>query len=957
MNYFLKRVSDITSRYPDRIAAIDETRTMTYEMLDQESGRVYNALKSEGIGPGDTVLIIMKRNISFFPCLLGVLKAGACFVPLEKGYPEQRVEKIKQDSGCARVIDDEVYEEIQNSFSPLQGQADADPHDMAYLIYTSGSTGNPKGVIHEYGNLSQMAECFPEQEDYPPFKIAFIPPFYFVASVILLGEYLVKGRTIYLISKDLVRNLPALLDFIKGNGIQGTFLSPSYMRLCNVADTCLSQIKVGSEPANGIWSPNTDITILNSYSMSEAGFTVLEQPLVQPYDPAPVGKPILDIDLHLVDEDGNRVEGPGTGELCFKNEYVRGYLNLPEKTKEVFRDGYYYTGDLARRDEEGRFYILGRNDDMIKINGNRVEPAEIEKVIKDNTGLSQVVAKGFSNGGRTFVVAYYINSEAKDKGLLKDGKFTFNTSDLLKVLPEYMIPSFFVGMDAFPLNPNGKLSRKYLLPPETSDMPQREYIAPETDTEKLICDLFSQVLGIKEVGVTDDFFLLGGDSLTAITFVEKCSKIGIQMDYRALSECRVPKELSLNWHQKEDAGKMKKLDDEAREKVWPQLEGQILHVDMQKVGPASPFLNVPSLWKLKKDVDLNRLKKAIEKVISHHPVLNLKLYEENGGYYQKYVKEYEEPVKILDITEKELEDVRKIRINKLTDTDKLYCFYIYRTTDGNYLYYNIHHSNCDGTSLQIIRDQIYRCYMDEAYEIPPDYYFEMVRRLTLKKQDKEACQSALKKYEDIMGDSSSWQGRKIFPKPDTDGPPEKSELIKVTDFATLGPGINDAFFITATLRAMGKYNGTGEGMLWVTSSERDDEIRKNTAGFIARFLPLYLGKEKNTQDIINRQMECLKAYPELEDTLFPISDFFDMLHFNHLGSLLEQGEIENLTEKSEDLRIFDITPGLLSLVITDHPDDNKVDMLLYYSTNHYKKESMERFVKLILEEVKKWKRE
>ena len=156
---------------------------------------------------------------------------------------------------------------------------------------------------------------------------------------------------------------------------------------------------------------------------------------------------------------------------------------------------------------------------------------------------------------------------------------------------------------------------------------------------------------------------------------------------------------------------------------------------------------------------------------------------------------------------------------------------------------------------------------------------------------------------------------------------------------------------------MGKYNGTGEGMLWVTSSERDDEIRKNTAGFIARFLPLYLGKEKNTQDIINRQMECLKAYPELEDTLFPISDFFDMLHFNHLGSLLEQGEIENLTEKSEDLRIFDITPGLLSLVITDHPDDNKVDMLLYYSTNHYKKESMERFVKLILEEVKNGKRE
>ena len=157
---------------------------------------------------------------------------------------------------------------------------------------------------------------------------------------------------------------------------------------------------------------------------------------------------------------------------------------------------------------------------------------------------------------------------------------------------------------------------------------------------------------------------------------------------------------------------------------------------------------------------------------------------------------------------------------------------------------------------------------------------------------------------------------------------------------------------TLYMRAMGEYNGTGEGMLWVTSAERDDEIRKNTAGFTARFLPVYLGKDKNSKDVTERQLECLKAYPELESILFPTEYFFDMLHFNHIGSLLEQGEIEKLTEKSEDLRIFDIAPGLMSLVITDHRNDSRVDMDLYYSIHHYKKESMERFVKLIQEEIR-----
>ena len=948
---FLRRLEKLARCYPDRIAAADEDRQITYRQMETEAARVYHALKAEGIGREDCVQIVMKRSVSFFPCIIGILKAGACFVALEEGYPPDRIELIRQDAGCVKVIDDAAYQQIQTEMDPLPGCREAGIYDAAYLVYTSGSTGNPKGIIHEYGNIDQQASCFPEQEEYPEFRQGFVPPFYFVAAITQMIEYFVKGRSLYIVSRSLLRNLPDLLQYIDRKKLQGIYLSPSYLRLCNPADTTLEIVQTGSEPAGGIYYPSEHMQIWNVYLMSECGFELLKQPLDQRYEPAPVGKPVLDVDLHLVDEEGNRVEGPGQGEICFRNEYVRGYLHLPEKTAEVFRNGYYYTGDLARRDEQGRYYILGRKDDMIKINGNRVEPAEIEKRVKEITGLEQVVAKGFRRNGRAFVVVFYLNKQAQALNLLQNGKLTVDPGSLSRVLPEYMIPSFFVGMDAFPLNANGKLARKDLLLPDQMDVSQSAYIAPRNETEQEICDLFSRILGIPKVGVEDDFFLMGGDSLGAITFLGECGKMGIRMDYRTLSECRTPEKLAENWLPKEDDEQILQAEQQAMKECWPLLEGQQLHYEMQKIAPESPFLNVPMLWRLKPEVDVNRLKAAVERVIALHPVLDIAVTEKDGRLFQQYCADYHTPVEILDVTEEELDKVRRLDGYRLSGLEKLYCFIIFRTPDAAWLFFNIHHVNCDGTSLQLIRDQICRCYLEDDPEIRPDYYFENVRRQTERKQDQAAVRAAAARYEEIMGDSTSWCKKAVILKTDTEGPAGGSALISAKDFARKNPAQDDSFFITAILRAMGRYNGTGEGMLWMIFSGRSDEMLRNTAGFAARYLPVYLNRDKNTRGLLTRQMECLKAYPELEEVIYPTDSFFEMLHFNHLGTLLEQGEIEALTETSEDLRIFDFIPGYMSIVLTDHPHDPGMDMDLYYSVNHYRRDSMEYFMKLILEEI------
>ena len=264
--------------------------------------------------------------------------------------------------------------------------------------------------------------------------------------------------------------------------ISCTFLTPSYVRILGgQTGPFLKKLIVGSEPANNIYLDKVEI--YNMYAMSESGFVVSVFKIDKPYSTCPIGKPQFDLDYMLLDEDGNPVSDNEIGEICFRNEYVRGYMNLPEETGKAFVNGIYHSGDLAKKLPDGNLVLLGRSNDMIKINGNRIEPAEIEAAVKNALGIDWVAAKGFENGSQSYLCAYYTADVEIDAEKLR--------AELLKKLPYYMIPSYYIHIDAIPLKPNGKLDRKALPEPEHQDL-SAQYAEPTNDTEKALCNAFGR---------------------------------------------------------------------------------------------------------------------------------------------------------------------------------------------------------------------------------------------------------------------------------------------------------------------------------------------------------------------------------------------------------------------------------------------------------------------------------
>lgn len=612
----------------DKIAFTDGSVSVSYSQLDTDSAKICAYLQSKGIGKEDFVQILLPRGVLIPVAVIGVVKAGAAFVVLEDTYPSDRIEFIYKDCGCKLRIDEELYKEIVSKDDVARGFVDADPHDACYAVYTSGSTGNPKGVLHEYGNIEQNYKSFETWYDASIDNAAIFAPFYFVAGVIDIFHYITRGRTTYIIPHDMTRDFVAVKKFIIDNNIEEIFLPPSYLRIYTEPADTLKVIYTGSESANGL-TYNDKPTLINFYAMSESGFVVLQSNLKRAYDIAPVGRALLDeIKLCLVDEDGKVIEGPGQGEICYVNDYVRGYINLPEQTAATWRDGLFHTNDCARRDEDGNYYVVGRYDDMIKINGNRVEPVEIEKKIIALTGLKRVIAKGFKIDNRTFICAYFLTDEAKELGILKNGELVIDKDKLSESLPDYMIPTYYVGLDDFPLLPNGKIAKKNLVPPDTKDS-VKEYVAPMTDTQKKICALFAQVLKLDKAGITDDFYAAGGDSMSSIVLSAKLTEAGLPISTKVIYEYRSPDKIAEYYDKNRDTLSAKgTLSDNSRVFEAPNYSGKAF-LKSTKEGEGGLFT-----YSMTNPVDPDALFLAYERVVTSYPFFNYSYVErDNMPYY------------------------------------------------------------------------------------------------------------------------------------------------------------------------------------------------------------------------------------------------------------------------------------------------------------------------------------
>ena len=948
MSSFMERAFYSFRKYPDRVALQDDNRSYTFRELDEISGKVYSWLKNNGIGAEDFVQIVMPREIDAIAVMFGVIRSGAAFAIMEDFFPEQRVEFIRKDINAKCLINSDKFAQIVASSEPLDGYEKTNPHQAAFAVYTSGSTGMPKGVLHEYGNLDLFAQILPEADEYPETTGAMISPFYFIASILIVVNCFTTARTLYVVSMSMVRNFKKFTQFLEDNKILNVYLSPSYIRLYKNPSPYIKFVVTGSEPANGIFYEGGSPLIQNIYTMTEAGFAVLTCILDKAYDVAPVGKPAPGLELFLIDEDGNKVEGAGKGEIVFRNPFVRGYINLPEKTKAAFIDGFYHTGDLARRDENGYYFIIGRADDMFKINGNRVEPGEVEHVICSITGLNNVLVKGFTEGDRSFICAYYLNSEAESKGLVSDGNLKIDQSKLEEILPRYMIPTYYIGLDSFPVNPNGKVVRRELKAPKVVDYSDN-YVEPTNDLEKLICSLMAETLKLNRVGIEDDFYLLGGDSLSSITFVTLLGENGYDITDSDLFRARTPKELAKICVNRKiaDDEELMRLERLAESEPQMLLPSQLMWTNICALHPGVRHQHIPMLCRMKDDIDIDRLKAAVDKAFDHYPICKTRIIKnDNDEYVQVYDPSVYKQIKVIEISDSDFENLKPELIDVLDMfSGESYRSAIYKTESSVYLFMHFHHAFFDGTGLGVIKDAIYNCYENPDYVIPNDYYFYIVKQMS-EARNSDLYKEAEDHFRNLSSEMSKASG-KI--DPDMEGEFNKgAAFIDPTSFMKDESKTN-LFYLTCTAIATAKCNKSDRAMVYLDINGRDRYIKTVSAGEFATEVPILLVIEEG--DTPETLMNKVREQVEYSVSHLPYC-YFDgsIASTDHTVMFLYQKDIYNLGAISSVVDspvqlppVVDQPCRFFAVAMIDNPGIPVLPFSFVYSPNHYSKDKVNEF--------------
>ena len=568
VSLFRKQVATV----PDNMAVVYHDVRLTYKQVDEMSERIAQHIKSLGLGAEDVVSVLIPRCEWMVVASLGVLKAGCAYQPLDPSYPAERLNFMMQDASAKLLIADEKLRPIVNEYNgpvlltkdmallpaaTTPVTADITPRSLFIMLYTSGSTGVPKGCQLEHGNL--VAFCHWYQRHYEltaESRVAAYASYGFDACMMDMYPALTCGATIYIIGEDIRLNLPDLNTYFNDNGITHSFITTQvgYQFATNVDNHSLKYFAVGGEKLSALQPPK-NYKMFNGYGPTECTIFTTNYWVRDYEQDIPIGKPLDNMRLYIVDKQLNRLPAGAVGELWVSGPQVsRGYLNRPEKTAEVFIENpfvtsssshtsktskysrCYRTGDIVRYLPDGNIQFVGRKDGQVKIRGFRIELKEVEAVIRQYPGIKDATVQAFDyeNGGK-YIAAYIVSDEPVDVKALNDF--------IGRQKPSYMIPAATMQIDEIPLNQNQKVNRK-ALPAPVIQASDREYVAPANDTEKLFCDIFADILAMEKIGALDNFFELGGTSLMVTRVIIEADKHGKHIAYGDLFSHPTPRQLT-----------------------------------------------------------------------------------------------------------------------------------------------------------------------------------------------------------------------------------------------------------------------------------------------------------------------------------------------------------------------------------------------------------------------------
>ena len=767
----------------------------------------------------------------------------------------------------------------------------------------------------------------------------------FVASVIVILKALSIpcGKT-YVVSYATIKNPGALAKFFITKRITITFLTPSYVRMLgNQTGPFLRMLFVGSEPANNVYNKNLEL--INIYAASESGFAVGVFQIDRSYETCPIGKPEVETKIYLIGEDGNEVADGDTGELCFRNPYVRGYINLPEETSKAFVDGIYHTGDLAKKDANGNYVLLGRSGDMIKINGNRIEPAEIEAAVKQVLGISWAAARGFEEGGKSYLCAYYTDDVEVDSEVMRQ--------ELMKRLPYYMIPAYYIKIAEAPLKANGKLDRKALPKPDASDF-MNDYAAPTNEIEEKLCHAMEKVLKLSQVGINDDFYEMGGDSLGSIELITEADLPGLNT--AEVFRGRTPAKIAVLYQEileNNDGESPDEKNEEALKVAHPLTTEQLYMVDYQLYTPNSTMYNLFSMMKVDKDFfNMEQMAAALKKAILNHPaLLTTFAWNDDGELIQRYTPENLTDIHVEKLSEFELKFVKDTLVYPFKIVGgKLFRCRVFETEKAGYVFFDVHHSLFDGTSLKVFLGDVGKAYMD--MEMDKDYYYLMLQR----REDavKTEFYEVSKKYFEDKYDNIEWS---CYPK--TDHESRDNEMGEL--FGDLGieqPQMKaieraykisrNEFFITVAALAISVYNNAQDVKLSWIYNGREDLQMLSSVGLLFRDLPV--GIRFSDSDTLRNVFADVhdQVQKGIEHSCYPYVDMNNQVGSGEAAYLLYQQDIRDMGGlEGFDIQTIDVRQNqaasqtILDIEILDGADGLQV--MIDFAASRYEEASIERF--------------
>ncbi|WP_256349347.1 non-ribosomal peptide synthetase, partial [Pseudomonas edaphica] len=540
-----RRIEAQAARTPDAIAVVHQDRQLTYAQLDQQANALAHQLLEHGVQPDDRVAIVARRGLDTVAGLLAILKAGACYVPVDPAHPAERLSYLLHDSSPVAVLAQHnvlarlpmLDVPIIRLDLPTHGRSDSPPvavtpSNLAYVIYTSGSTGLPKGVMVEHHTVSNLVDWHCRAFNlHAGSQTASVAGFGFDAMAWEVWPALCVGATLHLPpAQDDAQDIDALLNWWRAQPLDVCFLPTpvaEYAFSQRLQHPTLRTLLIGGDRLRSFSRAQT-FDVINNYGPTEAT-VVATSGRVEAGHALHIGAPIDNATVYVLDEQRRPVPIGVAGELYIGGKGVaRGYLNQPELSAERFVDDpftagrMYRTGDLVRWLPDGNLEYLGRNDDQVKIRGVRIELGEIESALASHPAVQEAVVQ--CREGQ--LLAWFVARHNVEIEALR--------AHLQASLPDYMLPAAYVQLEAMPLTANGKLDRKALPAPTQQAFVTRQFEAPYEGAETLLAQIWAELLQVQQVGRHDHFFELGGHSLLAVQLVQRMRQAGLHADVQVL---------------------------------------------------------------------------------------------------------------------------------------------------------------------------------------------------------------------------------------------------------------------------------------------------------------------------------------------------------------------------------------------------------------------------------------